>query len=99
MQQQQNMNNQNQQIIYQQPPDVITTKDSLYISDMLSWNLLAMKKAHFYAQNCQNPELKTEMERCGQMHQRHYERILNHLNTQNQTESQGQYKSPNVTTM
>ncbi|MFZ0443168.1 MAG: hypothetical protein WAM95_00655 [Bacillus sp. (in: firmicutes)] len=95
MQQQQNMNTQNQQILYQQPPAVISTKDSLYLTDMLSWNLLAMKKAHFYAQHCENAELKTEFDRCGQMHQRHYERILNHLNTQNQ--NQAQYKSPNVT--
>ena len=58
MQQQQNMNTQNQQILYQQPPAVISTKDSLYLTDMLSWNLLAMKKAHFYAQHCQNAELK-----------------------------------------
>ena len=42
-----------------------------------------------------NAELKTAFDRCGQMHQRHYERILNHLNTQNQ--NQAQYKSPNVT--
>ncbi|WP_428911110.1 hypothetical protein [Niallia sp. Krafla_26] len=99
MQKQQNTNTQNQQIIYQQTPAVITTKDSLYLTDMLSWNLLAMKKAHFYAQHCQNTELKAEMDRCGQMHQRHYERILNHLNTQNQNQmqGQGQYKSPNVT--
>jgi hypothetical protein len=95
MQQQQNMNQQNQQMMYEHPPAVISTKDSLYLTDMLSWNLLAMKKAHFFAQHCQNPELKAEMERCGQLHSRHYERILNHLDTQNQT--QAGYKSPNVT--
>ena len=54
---------------------------------MLSWNLLAMKKAHFYAQHCENAELKAEFDRCGQMHQRHYERILNHLNTQSKSSS------------
>lgn len=97
-QQQQNTNTQNGQILYQEPPAVISTKDSLYLTDMLSWNLLAMKKAHFYAQHCQNPELKAEFDSCGQMHQRHYERILNHLNNgQNQTQTQGPYKSPNVT--
>lgn len=29
------------------PPPVISTKDHLYLQDMLHWNLLAMKKAHF----------------------------------------------------
>ncbi|MCQ6275628.1 hypothetical protein JMM81_11730 [Bacillus sp. V3B] len=84
MQQQQSMNTQNQQGTFQQPPAVITTKDSLYLTDMLSWNLLAMKKAHFYAGQCQDPELKAQFDRCGQMHQRHYEKILTHLNGQNQ---------------
>ena len=79
--QQQNMNT-------QQPPAIISTKDSLYLTDMLSWNLLAMKKAHFYAQQCQDPELRAEFDRCGQMHQRHYEKVLTHLNNnQNQSSS------------
>ncbi|MDZ5472165.1 hypothetical protein SM124_10435 [Bacillus sp. 31A1R] len=86
--QQQNMNmNQNmanQQNIMSQPPKVISTKDSIYLTDMLSWNLLAMKKAHFYAQHCQDMNLKSEFEKCGQMHQRHYEQILSHLDQQNQ---------------
>jgi hypothetical protein len=75
----QNMNVQNQQAIMQQPPEVISTKDSLYLNDMLSWNLLAMKKAHLFATNCQDQEVKAELEKCGQMHQRHYQMILNHM--------------------
>lgn len=77
--QQQNMNMQNQQGIMQTPPAVISSKDSLYLTDMMSWNLLAAKKSHFFAQQCQDQELKTEMEKCGQMHQRHYQQILGHL--------------------
>ncbi|CAH2714426.1 hypothetical protein BACCIP111895_01589 [Neobacillus rhizosphaerae] len=77
--QQQNMNMQNQQMKMQQPPGVITTKDSLYLTDMMSWNLLSSKKAHFFAQQCQDPELKSEAEKCGQMHQRHYQQLLHHL--------------------
>ena len=80
---QQNMNNQNQQQgIMQQPPSVVSTKDSLYLSDMLSWNLLALKKAHFFAEQCQDQELKMEIERCCHMHEKHYQKILSHLNTQ-----------------
>ncbi|KAB7666514.1 hypothetical protein [Bacillus sp. B1-b2] len=63
------------------PPVMVTVKDSLYLTDMLSWNLLAMKKAHFFAQNTQDAMIKAQLEKCGQMHQRHYEQILKHLNS------------------
>jgi len=79
--QSQSFSQQNQQMTYTEPPNVITTKDLSYIDDMLAWNLLAMKKAHFVAEHCQNPALKTAFEACGQMHQRHYQKILNHLNS------------------
>jgi hypothetical protein len=82
--QQQNVNTQNQQVVFQQPPAVISAKDALYLTDMLSWNLLAMKKANFYAQQVQDQELINAFHACGQMHQRHYQRILSHLNQQNQ---------------
>ncbi|WP_088104015.1 hypothetical protein [Halalkalibacter urbisdiaboli] len=83
MQQQQMTMKQNQTIM-QQPPAVISTKDQLYISDMLSWNLLAMKKAHFFAQQCQDPEIRQALETAGNMHQKHYQMILNHLQTNQQ---------------
>ena len=35
---------QQQSAIMQVPPQVITTKDSQYLKDQLSWELLAMKK-------------------------------------------------------
>lgn len=65
-----------------QVPEIVSTKDQMYISDMLSWNLNACKKAHFYAQNCQTPEIQQALEEAGQMHQRHYNQILEHVNTQ-----------------
>ncbi|SEB07634.1 hypothetical protein SAMN05421743_11567 [Thalassobacillus cyri] len=67
-----------------QPPNMVSGKDQLYITDMLSWNLNACKKAHFYAQQCQDPELQAALEQAGQMHQRHYDKILQHLNDQSQ---------------
>ncbi|MBE4907370.1 hypothetical protein IMZ08_04750 [Bacillus luteolus] len=82
MQQQQNVN-QNQQVM-SQAPNVITTKDLLYLSDMMSWNLMALKKAHFLAGQCQIPELSQALDKAGQMHQRHYEKILGHLQNTNQ---------------
>ncbi|TXC91162.1 hypothetical protein FS935_09690 [Metabacillus litoralis] len=82
--QQQNMQ---QQSMMQQPPNVITSKDQLYLTDMLSWNLLAMKKAHFFAGQVQNQELKNQLEQVGQMHHNHYQKILTHLQTQQQQPS------------
>lgn len=85
MQQQQNTSQtQNQQAVMPQAPAVITTKDLLYLSDMMSWNLMAMKKAHFFANQCQVPELSQALDQAGQMHQRHYEKILGHLQNTNQ---------------
>lgn len=77
--QQQNVNIQTQQGIAQQPPGVISTKDSLYLTDMMSWNLLASKKAHFFASQCQDQQLKQEAEKIGQMHQQHYQQLLRHI--------------------
>lgn len=80
--QQQQMPMNQQQGVMPQPPNVVTSKDHLYISDMLSWNLLAMKKCHFFAQQCTDPEVKGAIEKAGQMHKQHYERILQHFQTQ-----------------
>ncbi|MFC4618426.1 hypothetical protein ACFO4N_06730 [Camelliibacillus cellulosilyticus] len=63
----------------QQPPFVITTKDHLYLEDMLSWNLCAAKKAHFFSEQVQDQEIKNAMHEMGTMHQRHYQMLLNHI--------------------
>lgn len=66
----------------QQPPAMISTKDLSYINDMLSWNLDAFKKANFYSEQCQQPDVKEALNQAGQMHQQHYQKILQHLNQQ-----------------
>lgn len=58
------------------PPDVITDKDHLYLKDTLSWELLAAKKCHHYAGSCQDREIVDLLNRLGQMHQNHYQRLL-----------------------
>ncbi len=80
MQQDQQMGSQ----LMNQPPAMISTKDHLYLTDMLSWNLNAAKKAHFFAQNCTIPEVRQAIERACQMHESHYQIILEHLNDQKQ---------------
>ncbi|KYG33576.1 hypothetical protein [Alkalihalobacillus trypoxylicola] len=95
MQQQNNMQQsfevqsqtQAQPLAYQEPPQVLSVKDSLYISDMLSWNLDAMKKAHFYAEQCQDIEIKQALETAGRMHQKHYDSILSHFQNQQQNQN------------
>lgn len=64
-----------------QPPTMVSSKDLLYLTDMMSWNLNATKKAHFYAQQCTIPEIKTALEQACQMHQKHYQTILRHTNS------------------
>nr|WP_226036042.1 hypothetical protein [Aquibacillus saliphilus] len=75
---------QNQAQIMQQPPNIVSSKDLLYLTDMLSWNLNASKKAHFFAAQCTIPEIKSELERVCQMHETHYNKILLHLNKNQQ---------------
>ncbi len=79
--QQEMQQNPGNQPVMPEPPQQVTVKDSLYLTDMLSWNLLAMKKAHFFAQQCQDQEIKQALNKCGQMHQKHYQQLLRHLNT------------------
>ncbi|WP_096190094.1 hypothetical protein [Evansella halocellulosilytica] len=93
MQQQQqgaSMGQQGQQNVMTQPPNVVTSKDHLYISDMLSWNLLAMKKAHAFAQQCQDPQISQALDEAGKMHYMHYQTLLNHLNQQQTQPGQNQ---------
>lgn len=59
-----------------QPPNVITTKDLMYLKDAMSWELLATKKCSHYASLCQDPEIKQQINEVGQMHQRHYNQLL-----------------------
>ncbi|MBP2077105.1 hypothetical protein [Oceanobacillus polygoni] len=79
MQQQQPNQSQSQPPVFQEPPQVITGKDFNYLKDMLSWNLLGFKKAHFAAGQCQDQQVVVALEKACMMHERHYQRILQHL--------------------
>ncbi len=74
----------NQGQMMTEPPEVVTSKDHLYINDMLSWNLLAMKKAHAFAEQCSDQQISQALDQAGQMHYDHYQRLLTHLQTQGQ---------------
>ncbi|MDD9147406.1 MULTISPECIES: hypothetical protein [unclassified Sporolactobacillus] len=66
-------------INFAQPPAILSTKDCLYIEDMLSWNLDVIKKAHAYSSLCQDQDVTQAMNRTYQLHIRQYQAILNHL--------------------
>ncbi|MBU5594033.1 spore coat protein [Amphibacillus sp. MSJ-3] len=71
-----------------QPPMMISTKDLLYLTDMMSWNLNVIKKAHDLANHCQLPEIKQAIEQVGKMHQKHYQQLLNFTKSQSNQANQ-----------
>ncbi|ERI07680.1 hypothetical protein [Aneurinibacillus aneurinilyticus] len=83
MQQQMAGQAQSQQPAMMTPPTVITVKDTYYVKDQMSWLLVAMKKCSHYAQECTDPKVKQIIDRAGQMHQRHYNTLLQHCQNDN----------------
>jgi rubrerythrin len=65
------------------PPRVITSKDLSYLKDQMSWELIAMKKCNHFADEVTDPEVKSMLNRMGQMHQQHYQRLLKHCQVNN----------------
>ena len=82
----QNQQQEQQQPTFSQPPKVITTKDILYLKDQLSWELVAMKKCYHFARECSDSDISQAIDQAGQMHQRHYELLLKHLQNDNTAE-------------
>jgi hypothetical protein len=72
-----------QPALMQTPPQVITVKDCQYLKDMLSWEMVAMKKCSHFAGECTDPEVRSLIDKAGQMHQRHYTMLLKHLQNNN----------------
>ncbi|WP_227397180.1 hypothetical protein [Jeotgalibacillus aurantiacus] len=68
----------------------LSTKDVLYLKDVLEWNMLAAKKAHYAAAQCTNPQLKAQLETCCTMHRNHYEKTTAFLAGQSQQTQPGQ---------
>lgn len=77
-------NQHSQQKRMSQPPRVLSTKDDAYLTDALSWELLASKKAHSFASQCSDQQVKHQLEQLCHLHQTHYETLLSHLSTNHQ---------------
>lgn len=77
--------------MFNDPPAILSTKDLLYLEDMLSWNLNLIKKSNFYAGFCQDSNVKKTLNEMCRMHEEHYQELLDHLNHHlNQTAQAGQ---------
>lgn len=66
----------------------ISSKDLQYLSDEMSWELLAFKKCHHFASEIQDQQIKTAINKIGAMHQQHYEALLQCLQPPNGTTGQ-----------
>ena len=66
-------------------PNMISTKDLSYISDMINWNMTAGKAAHHYSQECKLEDIQKMMEVVRDMHARHVETLVTIL-------KEGQYE-------
>lgn len=60
-------------------PKMISTKDLDYLCDMLNWNFVASKKAYHFAGETNEDDVTQEIETISQMHEQHYNTILNLL--------------------
>lgn len=52
-------------------PQIISTKDLAYISDMFEWNLIAFKQINHFIGEVKDEEIKEVFERLRNMHEEH----------------------------
>jgi hypothetical protein len=66
-----------------QPPNIIASKDLMYLEDMLSWNLALCKQARHYKMEVSDQDVLNELESVYQMHKKHYNQLLELLQNNN----------------
>ena len=57
-------------------PNMISTKDLSYLSDIFEWHFVASKKCQHYANEVTDEEIKKELEKTGQMHAKYCQKIV-----------------------
>lgn len=57
-------------------PDIISTKDLAYLSDIFDWNFIASKKANHYYNEIIDQEIKEEIQKIALMHKTICEDII-----------------------
>ena len=58
---------------------LIAAKELSYLTDFMSWELLAMKKCKEAAAGVMDKQLAAPIEEAGRRHEQHYNAILQHL--------------------
>ncbi|MBC8081187.1 MAG: hypothetical protein H7X86_12645 [Gorillibacterium sp.] len=58
---------------------LIGTKELNYLTDFMSWELLAMKKCNEAATGVMDKNIANTIQEAGRRHQAHYNAILQHL--------------------
>ena len=71
----------------------ISSKDLSYLSDEMSWELIAFKKCNHFAGEVQDPQVKAAINKIGAMHQQHYQELLQCLQSANGSNAQMQSNS------
>lgn len=61
-------------------PEMISTKDLSYISDIINWNVTASKTSYHFSNEVEDEELKTLLQNVSTMHADHVRRLVQILN-------------------
>ncbi|MCG7335880.1 hypothetical protein MHZ95_11370 [Sporosarcina sp. ACRSM] len=57
-------------------PKVVSVRDAAFLQDILRSNLHAVKQFRQAAQNCQLPDIKSQIEEAGKMHLKHVDSLI-----------------------
>ena len=60
-------------------PDMISTKDLAYISDMFNWNITAYQKVNYYMKTCKDKDICDEFKKVSNMHLDNCNKLLDIL--------------------
>ena len=64
-------------------PNIISTKDLMYICDMFNWHLVAAKKLTFYSAHVTNEDCIKKLDELTKMHYKVCEDLINLLESEN----------------
>lgn len=57
-------------------PDMISTKDLAYFTDMINWNVIASKTAYHFSNEVEDEDLKTLLQNVSTMHADHVRSLV-----------------------
>lgn len=57
-------------------PNMISSKDLAYISDMFNWNITLQKKTDAYLKTCKDEELCKELNKLNKMHKKNCQNLV-----------------------